>query len=203
VGRERDPPDAGALALRSGSSRFSAIPIPTMTIVWPQTFPSTHHDFVAETREGEPVDRIKRIEDGPENGTWTWSCTGCQRGHEAKGVRLLNGMAETGDEAIKQVAPACDQARAWCARPRLPLARGDGDRVGRQHRRRQPVLLLAWAMHDRDVLNLDDQLLMKPPLTGKTPNPHCSRPRTQTGALVARPTDTPGPRRLEVSGRAG
>jgi hypothetical protein len=36
----------------------------TLIFVWHRTFPSTHHDFTAETREGEHVGRITRIEGG-------------------------------------------------------------------------------------------------------------------------------------------
>lgn len=86
-----------------------------MTFTWRRTFPGTHHDFVAE-EAGQHVGRIKRIDGGPQNGSWTWSCTGCQRGHEAEGVRPLSGMADTRDEAIEALAAAWARAKAWSAR---------------------------------------------------------------------------------------
>ncbi|SEP09373.1 hypothetical protein SAMN02799625_04648 [Methylobacterium sp. UNC300MFChir4.1] len=94
-----------------------------MTFAWRRTFLGTHHDFVAE-EAGQHVGRIKRMDGGPQNGTWTWSCTGCQRGHEAEGVRPLNGMADTRDEAIEALAAAWARAKAWSARTGLPLAPG-------------------------------------------------------------------------------
>lgn len=94
-----------------------------MTFTWHRTFPESHHDFVAE-EAGVHVGRIKRIAGGPQHGTWTWSCTGCQRGHEAEGVRPLNGMADTRDEAIEALAAAWARAKAWSGRTGLPLAPG-------------------------------------------------------------------------------
>jgi hypothetical protein len=92
-----------------------------VTFVWRRTFPDTHHDFVAE-ETGQHVGRIKRIDGGPQEGTWTWSCTSCQRGHEADGVRPLNGMTASRDEAIEALAAAWSQAKAWRARTGLSLA---------------------------------------------------------------------------------
>jgi len=68
------------------------------------------------------VGRIKRAEGGPQSGRWTWSCTGCQRGHEAESVRPLNGEVATRDEAIEQLAAAWSRAKAWSAQAGLPLA---------------------------------------------------------------------------------
>jgi hypothetical protein len=49
-------------------------------------------------------------------------CTGCQRGHEAEGVRLLNGEATTWDQAIEALAAAWGRAKAWSAGTGKPLA---------------------------------------------------------------------------------
>ncbi|WP_345820086.1 hypothetical protein ABC766_29275 [Methylobacterium fujisawaense] len=92
-----------------------------MTFTWRRTFPDTHHDFVAE-EAGQHVGRIRRIAGGPQNGTWFWSCTGCQRGHEAEGVRPLNGEAPTREEAIEALAAAWGRAKAWSERTGKPLA---------------------------------------------------------------------------------
>ncbi|KOX55090.1 hypothetical protein ADL19_13370 [Streptomyces purpurogeneiscleroticus] len=94
-----------------------------MTFVWARTFPDSRHDFVAEDA-GQHVGRIRRIAGGPQNGIWTWSCTGCQRGHEAEGVRPLNGEAPTRDEAIEALAAAWGRAKAWSARTGKPLTPG-------------------------------------------------------------------------------
>ncbi|MFF9549432.1 MULTISPECIES: hypothetical protein [Bacteria] len=91
-----------------------------MPFTWARTFPDTHHDFVAE-EAGHHVGRIRRIHGGPQDGVWMWSCTGCQRGHEAEGVRPLNGMADTRDEAIEALAAAWARAKAWSKRSGLPL----------------------------------------------------------------------------------
>lgn len=71
---------------------------------------------------GQHVGRIKRIDGGPQDSWWTLTCTGCQRGQEAEGVRPLNGMAETRDEAIEALSAAWSRAKAWSARTELPLA---------------------------------------------------------------------------------
>ncbi|MET3482313.1 hypothetical protein [Methylobacterium sp. 1973] len=92
-----------------------------MTFTWRRTFPDTHHDFVAE-EEGQHVGRIRRIHGGPQDGVWMWSCTGCQRGHEATGVRPLNGEAATRDEAIEALAAAGDRTKEWSARTGRLLA---------------------------------------------------------------------------------
>lgn len=46
----------------------------------------------------------------------------CQRGHEATGVRPLNGEAATRDEAIEALAAAWERAKAWSERTGKPLA---------------------------------------------------------------------------------
>ncbi|MET3486003.1 hypothetical protein [Methylobacterium sp. 1973] len=92
-----------------------------MTFVWRRTFPDTHHDFVAE-EAGQHVGRIRRMDGGPQDGIWFWYCTGCQRGHEATGVRPLSGEAATRDEAIEALAAAWARAKAWSAVSGLPLA---------------------------------------------------------------------------------
>lgn len=92
-----------------------------MTFTWQRTFPDTHHDFVAE-EAGRHVGRVKRVAGGPQDGWWMWTATGVQRGHEADGVRPLNGMEATRDEAIEALAAAWGRAKAWSARTGLPLA---------------------------------------------------------------------------------
>ena len=92
-----------------------------MTFTWQRTFPDTRHDLVAE-EAGRHVGRIKRVAGGPQDGWWMWTATGVQRGHEADGVRPLNGMEATRDEAIEALAAAWGRAKAWSARTGLPLA---------------------------------------------------------------------------------
>lgn len=92
-----------------------------MTFTWRRTFADTHHDFVAE-EAGQHVGRIRRIHGGPQDGVWYWTATGVQRGHEATGVRPLNGEASTRDEAIEALAAAWARARAWSEQTGLPLA---------------------------------------------------------------------------------
>ena len=92
-----------------------------MTFTWRRTFLNTHHDFVAEQAD-QHVGRIRRIDGGLQNGTWTWSGTGCQRGHEAEVVRPLNGEVATRDEAIEALSAAWSRAKAWSARTGLLLA---------------------------------------------------------------------------------
>ncbi|WP_426313815.1 hypothetical protein ACN9MF_20075 [Methylobacterium fujisawaense] len=92
-----------------------------MTFTWRRTFPETHHYFVAE-EAGQHVGRIRRIHGGPQDGVWTRSCTGRQRGHEATGVRPLNGEAATQDEAIKAFAAAWSRDKARSVRTVLTLA---------------------------------------------------------------------------------
>ncbi len=75
-----------------------------MTFTWRRTFPNTHHDFVAE-EAGQHVGRIRRMHGGPQDGVWIWSCTGCQRGHEATGVRPLNGEARPGTKRLRRLPP--------------------------------------------------------------------------------------------------
>lgn len=92
-----------------------------MTFTWRRTFRDMHHDFVAD-EAGRHVGRIRRMHGGPQDGTWTWSYTGCQRGHEAEGVRPLNGESSTRDGAIEALGAAWARAKAWSERTRLPLA---------------------------------------------------------------------------------
>lgn len=94
-----------------------------MTFTWRRTFPDTHHDFVAE-EAGQHVGRIKRIQGGPQDGFWYWTATGVPRGHEAEGIRPLNGMTATRDEAIEALAAAWARAMAWSAGTGLPLIQG-------------------------------------------------------------------------------
>jgi Zn-finger protein len=71
---------------------------------------------------GQHVGRVKRIDGGPQDGTWTWSCTGCQRGHEAEGARPLNGDISNRNKEIEASATAYARAKAWSAPSVLRLA---------------------------------------------------------------------------------